>query len=394
MASETIERTRVVHLKKWIVRAAAVVGLIIFCQVESSQGKCSFPAIFNFGDSNSDTGGFFAAFPSESPPYGMTFFNKPVGRSSDGRLVVDFIAQAFGLPFLSPYLQSIDSDFRHGANYASNAGTVLQPNTSQYVTGISPFYLGVQYKQMLDFKVRVLDLLSKGRKFEYLPTPEVFSQALYTLDIGQNDFTSKLGQIGIEGVKQFLPQVASQIGETVKALYGKGARTIFVANLAPIGCFPAFLTDLPHSHSDLDSYGCMISYNNAVVDYNNLLREKLEEVRKVLTDASVIYVDSHAIKLEIFTNPTRHGFKYGIKACCGTGGDYNFSSQFFCSQKIKLNGTVVTASVCSDPSSYVSWDGIHNTDAANMYIANEILSGKYFQPPFPLSTLCDLQPIG
>ena len=51
-----------------------------------------------------------------------------------------------------------------------------------------------------------------GRKVEYLPTTEVFSQALYTLDIGQNDFTSKLGQIGIEGVKQFLPQVASQIG--------------------------------------------------------------------------------------------------------------------------------------------------------------------------------------
>jgi hypothetical protein len=90
-------------------------------------------------------------------------------------------------------------------------------------------------------------------------------------------------------------------------LYGEGARTMFVANLAPIGCFPSFLTELPHNQSDLDSYGCMISYNSAVVDYNNLLREKLEEVRKVLPDASVIYVDSHAIKLEIFTNPTKHG---------------------------------------------------------------------------------------
>ena len=51
----------------------------------------------------------------------------------------------------------------------------------------------------------------------------------------------------------------------------------------------------------------MISYNNALVDHNNLLIEKLEEVQKVLTYASVIYVDSHAIKLEIFTNPTKHG---------------------------------------------------------------------------------------
>ena len=88
------------------------------------------------------------------------------------------------------------------------------------------------------------------------------------------------------------------------------------------------------------------------------------------------------------------GFKYGTKHCCGIGGHYNFSSQVFFTQRNKLNGTIVTASTLSDPSIYVSWDGVHNTDAANIYIANEILSGKYFQPPFPLSTLCDLQPIG
>ena len=39
------------------------------------------------------------------------------------------------------------------------------------------------------------------RKLEYLPNLEVFNQYVYTLDIGYNDFTSKLGEIGIEGVK-------------------------------------------------------------------------------------------------------------------------------------------------------------------------------------------------
>lgn len=388
---------RLAHFGRWVnvcCGAAAFVLLMVLSQVEGSKGKCEFPAIFNFGDSNSDTGGFYAAFPSEQPPYGMTYFHKPVGRASDGRLVIDFIAQAFGLPFLSPYLQSLGSDFRHGANYASDAGTVLKPNTSLYVTGISPFYLGVQYKEMKDFKVRVLDLLSKGKHLDYLPTPEVFSKALYFLDIGQNDFTSQLGWIGIEGVKKFLPDVAAQIGETVKELHAEGARKIFVANLAPIGCFPSFLTELPHNKSDLDIYGCMMSYNNAVVYYNDLLKAKLEEVRKVLPDASVIYVDSHAIKLEIYTNPKKHGFIYGTKACCGIGGEYNFSPERFCSQKTEINGTIVTAPFCSNPSEYVNWDGIHNTETANLYVAKEILSGKYFQPPFPLSTLCDLNPIG
>lgn len=64
-------------------------------------------------------------------------------------------AQALGLPFISPYLQSIGSDYRHGANYATLASTVLLPNTSLFVTGISPFSLAIQLNQMKQFKVLV-----------------------------------------------------------------------------------------------------------------------------------------------------------------------------------------------------------------------------------------------
>lgn len=53
--------------------------------------SCSFPAIFNFGDSNSDTGGLSAAFGQAPYPNGQTFFHSPSGRFSDGRLIVDFI---------------------------------------------------------------------------------------------------------------------------------------------------------------------------------------------------------------------------------------------------------------------------------------------------------------
>lgn len=80
-----------------------------------------------------------------------------------------------------------------------------------------------------------------------------------------------------------------------------------VLNLAPIGCYPAFLVQLPHNNSDLDKYGCMVSYNNAVSDYNAMLKEKLKEARAFLSDASVVYVDTHSVKLELFRRPTRHG---------------------------------------------------------------------------------------
>lgn len=52
---------------------------------------CEFPAIFNFGDSNSDTGAISAAFYPRPPPNGVTFFRDPAGRVCDGRLVIDFI---------------------------------------------------------------------------------------------------------------------------------------------------------------------------------------------------------------------------------------------------------------------------------------------------------------
>ena len=58
---------------------------------------CEFPAIFSFGDSNSDTGGYSAAFGQERPPapYGESYFGCPAGRYSDGRLIIDFICIRF-----------------------------------------------------------------------------------------------------------------------------------------------------------------------------------------------------------------------------------------------------------------------------------------------------------
>lgn len=68
-----------------------------------------------------------------------------------------FIAQGLGLPFLSPYLQSIGSNFTHGANFATAASTVRLPSTSVFVSGVSPFSLAIQLNQMKEFRTRVLE---------------------------------------------------------------------------------------------------------------------------------------------------------------------------------------------------------------------------------------------
>lgn len=59
----------------------------------SNFSRCWFPAIYNFGDSNSDTGAVSAAFTGVKPPNGISFFGSLSGRASDGRLIIDYISK-------------------------------------------------------------------------------------------------------------------------------------------------------------------------------------------------------------------------------------------------------------------------------------------------------------
>nr|KYP71877.1 GDSL esterase/lipase At4g01130 family [Cajanus cajan] len=152
-------------------------------------------SIFNFGDSNSGTDGFCAAFPQDC----IAFY---------------LAAEALGLPFLSPYLQSIGSDYKDGANYAT-MGPVCFCLISLFVIGISPFSLSTRNK---------------------LSSRDIFGISIYTFYIGQNDFTSNLATIGISGVPQYFE------------LYNLGGCTFMVLNLAHVGCFTSLLEELPRSH--------------------------------------------------------------------------------------------------------------------------------------------------
>ena len=83
----------------YVIFAGLVISLALLPNPTTALSKCSFPAIFNFGDSNSDTGGLSAAFGQAPPPNGETFFHTPSGRYSDGRLVIDFIGTFISLSF-------------------------------------------------------------------------------------------------------------------------------------------------------------------------------------------------------------------------------------------------------------------------------------------------------
>lgn len=89
--------------RKPFVRWAALVIAVLAVMAVPCHSKCAFEAVFNFGDSNTDTGGFYAAFPAQTGPFGMTYFNRPSGRASDGRLVVDFLGKFLQTPMISTH---------------------------------------------------------------------------------------------------------------------------------------------------------------------------------------------------------------------------------------------------------------------------------------------------
>ena len=79
-----------------IGRAAALVLLVVLCALLQEAAAQRYNAIWSFGDSISDTGNLCVGgcpswLTTGQPPYGETFFGRPTGRCSDGRVIIDFL---------------------------------------------------------------------------------------------------------------------------------------------------------------------------------------------------------------------------------------------------------------------------------------------------------------
>ncbi|KAJ8420676.1 hypothetical protein Cgig2_011131 [Carnegiea gigantea] len=115
--------------------------------------------MFNFGDSNADTGGAMTGFGEYvGPPNGNTFSHKLTGHSYDGRLYIDFISEALKIKYLSPYLESFGSDFSHGANFA-----IYKAGTDALGIGIA---LWMQINQFIHFQNYTRELRPDGSHFK------------------------------------------------------------------------------------------------------------------------------------------------------------------------------------------------------------------------------------
>ncbi|KAE8819978.1 GDSL esterase/lipase [Hordeum vulgare] len=395
-----------VRMLRGLVILAAVVVALHCCELpRRADGRC---VLFNFGDSNSDTGSLPAAYGFYlGPPAGRRFFNRTTGRWSDGRLYIDFIgtylpcvqtivrlvpceqssalrmdacaAESLGIRYLSPYLESSGSNFTDGVNFAV-AGAAAASNQSAI-----PFTMATQVNQFLHFKNRTRELRPLGQGS--MLSEEDFLGAVYSIDVGQNDITLAflanltLQEIVADGGP--LAAAAAKVEESVRALYGSGARKFWVYNTGPIGCLPQTLALRQRPGDELDAAGCLARYNAAARALNAGLAAACRRLAdEYCGSATVVCTDMYAVKYDLFANHDWYGIERPLMACCGHGGPpYNYVNLKTCGQP--------TATACPEGERHVSWDGVHYTEDANAIVASKILSGDFSQPRTKLHALCE-----
>ncbi|KAK4841576.1 hypothetical protein QYF36_006805 [Acer negundo] len=146
----------------------------------------------------------------------------PSGRYSDGRLIIDFIADKLGLPYLNAYLDALLPNFRHGAGFAAAGATIQPVDAKIFGAGFNPLSLDIQLLQFEQLKERVNEFYNQAKSKQIkstLPRPEDFSKALYTLDCGQNDLHFGLTSMSEEQTKASIPNIINHFATAVENLY-------------------------------------------------------------------------------------------------------------------------------------------------------------------------------
>ncbi|KAK7854369.1 gdsl esterase/lipase 2 [Quercus suber] len=248
-------------------------------------------AFFIFGDSVVDDGNnnyinTTTGFQSNFAPYGETFFRYPTGRSSNGRLITDFIAEYAKLPLIPPYLHPGYERFIDGANFASiGAGALDETNHGM-----------------------VISLNAQLNYFNNLETTEARTS------IGGNDYfvpfasDSSMQFLQSYSKQDYVNMVIGNLTTVIKEIYKKGGRKYVFHGLGPAGSYPLF-------KAMVNTSACLEELTTLVKLHNKALSEVLK-LESELKGFKYSIVDVYTFVSERIDNPSKYEGKI---ACCGTG---------------------------------------------------------------------------
>ncbi|KAK4748627.1 hypothetical protein SAY87_015213 [Trapa incisa] len=192
-----------------------------------------------------------------------------------------------------------------------------------------------------------------------------FKTSLFMVgEIGGNDYNIPFlfTRAPIQQVRPFIPFVIQAIVNATTALIEEGAVNLVVPGNLPLGCVPAYNQSTYNPKT-----GCMDSFNAFSKHHNQMLIQALQRLRKRYPQARIAYLDFYGAAIKFYYKPESYGFTRAsmLTSCCRGGGPFNFNSTRQCGAP--------GSTLCEDPSSYVSWDGVHLTEAAYRFMAKGLL---------------------
>ncbi|KAK4595711.1 hypothetical protein RGQ29_013983 [Quercus rubra] len=340
---------------------------------------CEFDAIYQLGDSISDTGNLILQNPSLpffQFPYGKTYFKNATGRCSNGLLMIDFIAQSAGIPLLSPYLNkgALFAGGHLGANVAVAVGGGVNFAVAD-ATALPMNFFGANFPSFVASSSLNVQLDWMSTHFHHTyhnhhDCAEKLKSALFIVGgIGGNDYNIALLNKTVEEARYLVPQVVKAIKDAITRVIGYGAVRVVVPGQFPIGCSPIYLTKFHSANSaHYDEFHCLKGLNNLSIYHNDQLKLAIEDLRIENPNVVIVYGDYYNAFQWVYRNAQHLGFDVDsvLKSCCGAGGAYDFFLGKMCG--------IPGVPVCANPDERVSWDGIHLTHKANQYLANWIIN--------------------
>ncbi|KAK9051657.1 hypothetical protein SSX86_028285 [Deinandra increscens subsp. villosa] len=348
-----------------------------------------YTSIISFGDSLTDTGNLKQLYYDTNkesvhffyPPYGETFFHKPTGRCSNGRLIIDFIAESLRLPLLHPFIGVKGRHMmalRQGVNYAVAGATALDSSFHAAQGAENPLTNSSLRVQVGWFKHSLRSICANVPDCNHF----IGDSLILMGEIGGNDYNHALAAgKSMDEIKTYVPLVVRAIISSINELIKLGAKTVIVPGNLPIGCSPVYLT-LYYGSDKVEydnSTGCLTHLNEFADYHNELLKTELSQMRESHPEVNLIYADYYNAAMQFFRSPNKYGFINGaLKACCGSEGPFNYNASIACGDS--------TSRVCVQPHTYANWDGLHLTEAAYKVIYKSVFQGPYTIPHF--NSLC------
>ncbi|XP_048334751.2 GDSL esterase/lipase 5 [Ziziphus jujuba] len=338
--------------------------LFAMCYVASASSLAVSSALFIFGDSTVDPGNnnHMETIPenrADYKPYGQNgFFEGPTGRFSDGRVIVDFIAEYAKLPIIPPFRQP-SAKYTKGVNFASGGAGILSETNQGLVTDLK-----TQLKNFEDVQKSLTENLGDEQ------AKKLISEAVYFFSIGSNDYMG--GYLGNPKMQQdynpeqYVDVVIGNLTKAIQSLYEKGGRKFGFLSLSPLGCLPALRILNPKASQE--ERRCFEGASELALAHNNALKAVLTSLEYLLKGFKYCNSNFYNWLQDRINNPSKYGFKEGVNACCGTGP---YRGIYTCGGKKE----VTDYELCDNAEDYVWWDSFHPTERIHEHFAKALWNG-------------------